>query len=90
VLFDLLGQPPATATSLATRNLLRSLTMKVPSGQRVARAMKLPELGPGDLTDLKDLTLHSEPRSGSTSFGKLPLRPTASAWAQWTAASSQR
>ncbi|HEX2362386.1 MAG TPA: heme peroxidase family protein [Jiangellaceae bacterium] len=58
VLFDLLGQPPATATSLATRNLLRSLTMQVPSGQRVARAMKLPELGPGDLTDLKDLSLH--------------------------------
>jgi hypothetical protein len=58
VLFDLMGQPAATATSLATRNLLRSLTMKVPSGQRVARAMKLPELGPGDLTDLKDLSLH--------------------------------
>ena len=58
VLFELLGQPPATATSLATRNLLRSLTMKVPSGQRVARAMKLPELGPGDLADLKDLSLH--------------------------------
>ena len=58
VLFDLLGQPRATATSLATRNLLRSLTMKVPSGQRVARAMKLPVLAPGDLADLTDLSLH--------------------------------
>ncbi len=53
-----MGQPPATATPLATRNLLRSLTTKVPSGQRVARAMKLPELAPGGLTDLKDLSLH--------------------------------
>jgi hypothetical protein len=58
VLFNLMGQPPATATSLATRNLLRNLTMKVPSGQRVARAMKLPALAPGDLADVKDLSLH--------------------------------
>jgi Animal haem peroxidase len=58
VLFELMGQPPGTATSLATRNLLRNLTMKVPSGQRVAKAMKLPVLAPGDLTDIKDLSLH--------------------------------
>jgi hypothetical protein len=57
-LFELMGQPPGTATSLATRNLLRNLTMKVPSGQRVARAMNLPELAPGDLSDVKDLSLH--------------------------------
>jgi hypothetical protein len=58
VLFNLMGQPPATPTSLATRNLLRALTMQVPSGQRVARAMNLPLLGPGDLADLQDLHLH--------------------------------
>ncbi len=58
-LFHLLGQPPATPTSLATRNLLRGLTMGLPSGQRVARAMRLPELASADLADLKDLQLHT-------------------------------
>jgi hypothetical protein len=58
VLFNLMGQPPATPTSLATRNLLRALAMQVPSGQRVARAMNLPVLAPGDLADLQDLHLH--------------------------------
>ncbi|MBA3245059.1 MAG: peroxidase, partial [Actinobacteria bacterium] len=57
-LFDLMGQSSGTPSSLATRNLLRGLTMKVPSGQRVARAMKLPELAPSDLADLQDLHLH--------------------------------
>jgi Animal haem peroxidase len=57
VLFNLMGQPPDTPTSLATRNLLRGLTMSVPSGQRVARAMQLPELVPGDLADLQQLHL---------------------------------
>jgi hypothetical protein len=58
VLFHLLGQPRGEPTSLATRNLLRNLTMKVPSGQRVAQAMQLPELAPGDLEDLKPFDLH--------------------------------
>ncbi len=57
VLFALMGQPQGEPTSLATRNLLRSLTMKVPSGQRVAKAMKLPPLAAADLPDLKDLHL---------------------------------
>ena len=39
--------------SLAQRNLLRHLTFSLPSGQRVARAMGLPELSKGDLSDLK-------------------------------------
>jgi Animal haem peroxidase len=56
-LFDLMGQPPGEPTSLATRNLLRNLTMKVPSGQRVAKAMKLPQLAPADLDDLDSLHL---------------------------------
>jgi hypothetical protein len=58
-LFDLMGQPPAEPTSLATRNLLRNLTMKVPSGQRVAKAMKLPQLATGDLDDLDSLHLEN-------------------------------
>jgi hypothetical protein len=58
VLFHLLGQPHGEPVSLATRNLLRNLVMKVPSGQRVARAMELPELAPGDLDDLKTYDLH--------------------------------
>jgi hypothetical protein len=51
-LFHLLGQAAGSPDSLASRNLLRSLTMKVASGQSVARAMKLPVLKPTDLTDL--------------------------------------
>ncbi|GIE28374.1 ovoperoxidase [Actinoplanes italicus] len=57
VLFDLMGQPGGEPTSLATRNLLRNLTMKVPSGQRVAKAMRLPELPAADLADLKPFHL---------------------------------
>ena len=56
-LFDLLGQPPGQDTSLATRNLLRNLTMKVPSGQRVAKAMNEPVLPAADLADLEDFHL---------------------------------
>ena len=58
MLFTLLGQPEGEPISLATRNLLRNLTMKVPSGQRVAQAMNLPELPAGDLDDLQPLRLH--------------------------------
>jgi hypothetical protein len=43
--------------SLATRNLLRALVMKVPSGQRVAQAMRLPVLAPADLADLAEFGL---------------------------------
>ena len=58
ILFDLMGQPQDEPTSLATRNLLRNLTMKVPSGQRVAKRMKLPQLAAADLDDLKPFNLH--------------------------------
>jgi hypothetical protein len=51
-LFELLGQPAGEPVSLATRNLLRNLTMQVPSGQRVAAAMRLPALAGEDLDDL--------------------------------------
>ena len=56
-LFSLPGQPTGTPTSLATRNLIRNLTMGVPSGQRVAAAMQLPPLAPADLADLSQYTL---------------------------------
>jgi hypothetical protein len=56
-LFDLLGQRAGEPVSLATRNLLRNLTMEVPSGQRVAAAMKLPPLAAADLHDLAPLGL---------------------------------
>ncbi len=44
--------PKTNPASLAQRNLLRHLTFSLPSGQRVARAMNLPELSKGDLSDL--------------------------------------
>jgi hypothetical protein len=53
-----MGQAPGEPTSLATRNLLRNLTMEVPSGQRVAKAMKLPALAPADLDDLEPFHLN--------------------------------
>ncbi len=56
-LFDLMGMPEGQPTSLATRDLLRSLVLKLPSGQRVARAMQLPVLAPADLDDLKPFSL---------------------------------
>ena len=54
-----LGQPADQSDSLATRNLLRALTMKVPSGQRVARAMEEDVLPPSDLDDLKPFHLET-------------------------------
>jgi hypothetical protein len=58
VLFSLMGQPAGEPVSLATRNLLRNLTMGVPSGQRVAKAMALPRLATADLADLAPFHLH--------------------------------
>lgn len=57
ILFKLMGTAQGEPNSLATRNLLRALTMQVPSGQNVAKAMKLPELQPKDLADLKPFHL---------------------------------
>ena len=57
ILFEVLGQAEGEPTSLATLDLLRGLTMELPSGQRVANAMALPVLEPGDLDELKDLDL---------------------------------
>jgi hypothetical protein len=43
--------------SLAQRNLLRHLTFSLPSGQRVARAMRCESLSARDLQDLKSFGL---------------------------------
>lgn len=51
-LMDLLGFPASEPQSLAQRNLLRHLTFKLPSGQAVAKAMKLPVLPASDFADL--------------------------------------
>ena len=54
VLMDLIGFPAGEPQSLAQRNLLRHLTFKLPSGQAVAKAMKLPVLHESDLHDLAE------------------------------------
>jgi hypothetical protein len=57
VLFSLMGMASGTPESLAQRNLLRNLTMKVPAGQRIARAMRLPQLSRDDLADFTEQDL---------------------------------
>jgi hypothetical protein len=48
--------PGTNPASLAQRNLLRHLTFELPSGQRVAQAMKAERLlTPEDLSELKDM-----------------------------------
>ena len=59
VLFDLPGFAPGDVQSLAQRNLLRHLTFGLPSGQSVAKAMKLPALDAIHLADLAPLNLHN-------------------------------
>ena len=82
VLFHLLGQSAGELDSLASRNLLRSLTMKVPSGQRVAAAMNETPLALADLADLADLGLDRQTplwfyvlREAEVSAGGLHLGP---------------
>jgi hypothetical protein len=59
VLFTLMGQPEGEPVSLASRNLVRGLALGVPSGQRVAAAMRLPALARADLEDLADFGLQT-------------------------------
>ena len=57
-LFDLpRGTIPAPGgpTSLAQRNLLRHVTWQLPSGQSIARHMRVPALSAGDLQELRGL-----------------------------------
>lgn len=57
VLLDLPGMPGGEPQSLASRNLLRHLTFKLPSGQAVAKAMKAEPLPAESLADLIPLNL---------------------------------
>ena len=59
VMFDLPGLPAGGPQALAQLNLLRHLTFKIPSGQRVAAAMSLSPLPESDLADLKPFNLHN-------------------------------
>jgi len=63
-LFQLPGFPrptiPGNPASLAQRNLLRHLTFSVPSGQRVARAMRIKPLDRKHFADLEPLGLAHE------------------------------
>lgn len=54
-----IGDLGASPRSLAVRNLLRHLTFSLPSGQRVARAMRLPALAAADLDMLKPMGLEN-------------------------------
>lgn len=56
-LFDLPGIPGMEPQSLATRNLLRHVTFRMPSGQSVAKAMGVEVLHPTALQDLKPFAL---------------------------------
>ncbi|PZO51983.1 MAG: peroxidase [Phormidesmis priestleyi] len=56
-LFDLPGIPGMEPQSLATRNLLRHVTFRIPSGQSVAKAMGVNVLHPTILQDLKPFAL---------------------------------
>lgn len=59
VLFDLPGFPQGDVQSLAQRNLLRALTFSLPSGQSVARAMRLQPLDAAHLLDLQSFGLQN-------------------------------
>jgi hypothetical protein len=47
-------------TSLPQRNLLRQLTWELPSGQALAKKMRVPALAPTDLAELADYRLELE------------------------------
>jgi hypothetical protein len=49
------GDPP---TSLPQRNLLRQVTWELPSGQSIAKRMRVPALSGNDLSELKDFGLN--------------------------------
>jgi len=59
-LFELPFGPPNDPQTLAQRNLLRHLTFGLPSGQRVAKAMKIEALSPDDLSDLEPMGFDHE------------------------------
>ncbi|GAB3337116.1 heme peroxidase family protein [Larkinella ripae] len=59
-LFQLLGFGGGEVISLASRNLLRGLTFSLPSGQRIAHAMRLQPLEADQLAELKPYKVNFE------------------------------
>jgi hypothetical protein len=59
-LFNLLGFPAGDVVSLPQRNLLRHLTFKLPSGQRVAYAMGMDPMNADVFEDLKKYKVNLE------------------------------
>jgi hypothetical protein len=59
-LFELPFGPPNDPQTLAQRNLLRHLTFSLPSGQRVAKAMKIERLSRDELSDLEPMGFDEE------------------------------
>ena len=59
-LFELPFGPPHDPQTLAQRNLLRHLTFSLPSGQRVAKAMKIERLSREDLSDVEPMGFDEE------------------------------
>jgi len=66
-LFELPLGPPNDPQTLAQRNLLRHLTFSLPSGQRVAKEMKIERLSQDDLSDVEPMGFDEETPCGSTS-----------------------
>jgi hypothetical protein len=63
VLFNLPEIPGDEPQSLAQRNLRRNLALRLPSGQRVAKAMRIPPLPREELSDLKPYGLGLDKRT---------------------------
>ncbi len=59
-LFELPFGPPNDPQTLAQRNLLRHLTFSLPSGQRVAKEMRIQPLSRQDLSDLQPMGFDRE------------------------------
>jgi hypothetical protein len=59
-LFELPFGPPNDPQTLAQRNLLRHLTFSLPSGQGVAKAMKIEQLSRDDLSDVEPMGFDEE------------------------------
>ncbi len=59
-LFQLPGSVASGVISLASRNLLRGLTFSLPSGQRVAQAMRMQPMSPDVFADIKHYKVNFE------------------------------
>ena len=68
-----LTPPAGPPTSLPQRNLLRHVTWQLPSGQSIARHMRVPALSKEDLKELKDFgRISTSPRRCGTTSSRKP------------------